>query len=333
MLKSISIPTFVIAAVALLAFDYFSAVNPVEIQEWQVPWEDTRPRDPYVAPDGDIWFVGQRGDYVSEFNPETGKFRRLDLPDGAGPHNLIVDNEGFIWYAGNRAAHIGRLNPEDGSIRQYPMPDQRARDPHTLIFDQNGDIWFTVQGGNFVGKLAVESGDIELIDVPTQRARPYGILVDDNNRPWIVLFGTNKLATVDPETMELTEIPLEREEARPRRIALTSDGKVWYVDYAQGYLGSYNPDDGSFREWQLPEGAGSRPYAMASDDQDRLWMVETGVNPNLFVGFDPKTEKFFSSTPIESGGGTVRHMVFHEPTHSIWFGTDTNYLGQAKLDS
>jgi virginiamycin B lyase len=332
MLKFLSVPILAVAMGSLLALDFTTAVKPVDMQEWQVPWENTRPRDPYVAPDGDIWFVGQRGDYVSEFDPQSEEFRRLELPDGAGPHNLIVDDKGFIWYAGNRAAHIGRLDPNDGSIQKFPMPDERARDPHTLVFDQNGDIWFSVQGGNFVGKLTVETGQVDLIEVPTQRARPYGILIDQNNRPWIALFGTNKLATVDPETMELTEIPLQREEARPRRIALTSDGSIWYVDYAQGYLGRYNPDDESFKEWKLPEGDGARPYAMASDNKDRLWLVETGVDPNLFVGFDPETEEFFSSTPIESGGGTVRHMVFHEPTNTIWFGTDTNYLGRAKLN-
>ncbi|MGK7371424.1 MAG: Vgb family protein [Candidatus Halalkalibacterium sp. M3_1C_030] len=333
MVKSISIICTLAVLTAFISFDIEEIPTKidVQIQEWQVPWEDTRPRDPYVAPDGDVWFVGQRGDYISEFNTETDEFRRIDLPDGAGPHNCIVDEEGFIWYAGNRAAHIGRVNPETGEIKQFPMPNERARDPHTLVFDNNGDIWFTVQGGNFVGKLTVETGDVKLIDVPTQRARPYGIKVDSNNRPWIALFGTHKLATVDPETMELTEIPLEREDARPRRLDLTGDGNIWYVDYAQGYLGEYDPESDSFEEWKLPEGSGSRPYAMVADANDNLWMVETGVSPNLFVGFNPESEEFFSSTAIESGGGTVRHMVFHKPTDSIWFGTDTNYLGQAKI--
>lgn len=303
-----------------------------DIQEWQVPWEDTRPRDPYVAPDGDVWFVGQRGDYIAEFNPSNQQFRRIDLPEGAGPHNCIVDEEGYVWYAGNRAAHIGRVNPETGEIEQIPMPNEQARDPHTLVFDQNGDIWFTVQGGNFVGKLTVADRSVELIEVPTERARPYGIVVDQNNRPWIALFGTNKLATVDPETMELTEIPLERENANPRRLALTSDGHLWYVDYSQGYLGEYNPDEQSFSEWAMPDSSQARPYAMTSDGRDNLWMVETGVDPNIFLGFNPETETFHSQAPIESGGGTVRHMVFHPPTRSIWFGTDTNYLGRTSLE-
>lgn len=331
-LKTLSLP-FIILFVTAIAIQPAPDNPPaVEIEEWQVPWEDTRPRDPYVAPGGTIWFVGQRGDYVAEFDPETDNFRQIELPEGAGPHNCIVDSEGQIWYAGNRAAHIGRVNPEDGSIKEYPMPDERARDPHTLIFDQNEDIWFTVQGGNLVGKLTTSSGNVELIDVPTERARPYGIVIDEDNTIWVALFGTNKLARVDPNTMELTEIPLDRQDARPRRLALTSDGMLWYVDYAGGYLGKYNPSDGSFSEWQLPEGTESRPYAMSSDADDNLWMVETGVSPNLFVGFNPETEEFFSSTPIESGGGTVRHMVFHQPTNSIWFGTDTNYLGQARLN-
>lgn len=306
----------------------------VTITEWEVPWEESRPRDPYVAPDGDIWFVGQRTHYVAEFDPDSEEFRKFDLEDGAGPHTVIVDDEGTPWYAGNRANHIGTVNPETGEIEKFMMPDDNsARDPHTMAFDANGDIWFTSQGANSVGKLDVESGKPQIIEVPTPRARPYGIIMDQNmQRPWICLFGTNKLATVDPETMELKEIELPNEDARPRRLAQTSDGSIWYGDYARGYIGRYNPDNETFEEWPLPSGEKSRPYAVTVDSQDRVWLVETGVSPNMFVGFDTNTKEFVSSTEIESGGGTVRHMVFHEPTNSIWFGTDTNYLGRAQLN-
>ncbi len=81
----------------------------------------------------------------------------------------------------------------------------------------------------------------------------------------------------------------------------------------------------------MPSGASSRPYAMAVDELDRIWFVETGVGPNRFVGFDPATEEFFAATEIESGGGAVRHMYYDPATRSIWFGTDTNYLGRAQL--
>jgi virginiamycin B lyase len=176
-----------------------AAAQDVRITEWPVPWENTRPRDPYVDGRGRVWFVGQRGDYVAYLEPETGEFTRFELGAGAGPHNLIVDDRGYVWYAGNRAEHIGRLDPATGEITKYAMPDPAARDPHTLVFDRDGDIWFTVQGGNFVGKLDVQTGAVRLIAVPTPSARPYGIVVDSQNRPWIAEFGTNKIAMA-PQT-------------------------------------------------------------------------------------------------------------------------------------
>ena len=105
----------------------------VVIQEWPVPWASSRPRDPYVAPDGTVWFVGQRSDYAASFDPASAEFVRFDLPAGSGPHNLIVDANGTVWYAGNQQGHIGKLNPEDGAIETIPMPNAAANDPHTLV--------------------------------------------------------------------------------------------------------------------------------------------------------------------------------------------------------
>jgi len=316
--------------VGLAEADTVEEKAPVDIREWEVPWEG-RPRDPYVRDRSRVWFVGQQSHYVAYLDPSSGEFERYDLEPGTGPHNLIVDEDGSVWYAGNRAAHIGHLDPESGEVQKIEMPDSRARDPHTLRFDHRGDIWFTVQGGNFIGRLDTESSDVKLVPVPTERARPYGIVMDGEGRPYVALLGTYKLATVHPETMEIREIPVPREDARPRRITRTPDGSIWYVDYAQGRLGRYDPASGEFEEWLAPGGADARPYGMTSDDQGRVWFVETGPSPNRLVGFDPGSREFFSVTAIPSGGGTIRNMVYHPPTNEIWFGADTNTIGRAKL--
>jgi virginiamycin B lyase len=305
------------------------APDPVEITEWPVPWENTRPRDPYVGPDGRVWFVGQAGDYVGVLDPASGEFTRFALPEGAGPHNLIVAPDGKIWYAGNRAAHIGILDPSSGKVTQIATPDG-VRDPHTLVWDSKGDIWFTAQQSNYVGHVDVDQRAVHVVPVPTARARPYGIVTDRRDRPWIVLFGTNKLATVD-SGFALREIELPRPEARPRRLVVTSDGMVWYGDYAKGYLGRYDPKTGAVREWPMPAGEASLPYAMTVDDKDRIWLVETGVRPNRLAGFDPGQGAFFATVAIPSGAGSVRHMVFDPKTRSIWFGTDAGTIGRAKL--
>lgn len=323
---------------ALFSMTYQSealAQQTVEIREWTVPWPNTRPRDPYVDARGRVWFVGQVGHYVAMLDPQSGEFTRYDLEPGAGPHNLIVDKSGIIWYAGNAASHIGRLDPATKAIRKIDTPET-ARDPHTLVFDPKGDIWFTVQGGGYVGKLTVADGSVKLVKIPGARPLPYGIIVDPQGRPWFNEFGTNKIGTIDPATMALREYELPNAGARGRRIERTSDGALWYVDYARGFLGRLDPASGKAEEWAAPSGERSRPYAMIVDERDRIWYVETGVAPNQLVGFDTKTKKVISTTPIPSNGATrntVRHMMYHAPTKSIWFGTDAGTIGRARLSS
>lgn len=302
----------------------------IEINEWPVPWQDTRPRDPDIAPDGSIWLVGQGGDYAARFDPTSQEFSRKALPPGTGPHNLIVDRDGSLWIAGNRQAFIGHMNSVTGKLSRFTMPDDTARDPHTLVFSGHNEIWFTLQWSNFVGRLNKRTGHIDLVPMQSEKARPYGIKVDSTGHPWVALLGTNGLATIDPKTLKLEVVYLPRKDARLRRLVITNDDAVWYTDYAQGYIGRYAPESGEFSEWKTPsERAG--PYAMASDRSGRIWFVETWPEPNLLVGFDPLAGTFFSVTPIPSGAGSVRHMVYDQATNSLWFGTDTNNLAQALL--
>ena len=303
----------------------------LEIREWLVPWKRSVPRDPYVDNSGRVWFVGQKDDYVGNMSPEDGLFNRYDLQPGTGPHNLIVDDDRNIWFAGNRKKYIGKLSPSTGQTTLIEMPDSKAKDPHTLVFDEAGDIWFTVQQGNFIGKLTVADNSIELIQVETKKARPYGIIVDRNNMPWAATFGRNKLLQIFPASMTISEIDLPNEKSRPRRLVSTSNGDIWYTDFTLGRLGRYSPANDEFQEWQMPGGDDSRPYGMAVDKNDRIWIVETGLTPNRFVGFDATTGSFLNQTDIPSGGGSVRHMYYYQAGGEVWFGTDTNYIGRAKV--
>lgn len=298
------------------------------IQEWPIPWERSRPRDPYVAAPDEVWFVGQQSDYAAILTPSSGAIKRIDLPAGAGPHNIIVDQRG-AWYAGNKGAHLGLIDRDTHAIRQFTLPGEGRRDIHTMDFDTvTGDLWFTVQGGNQIGQWQAETQQFTLWDVPTTSARPYGLQFF-GGQPWVVLFGSNKLATIADG--ELQEIQLPRDNNRPRRLHVDEFGHVYYVDYVGGYLGRYNPASGEIKEWAAPSGLRSMPYAMAGDNNDYIWFVETGVQPNQLVGFNKTSETFTKPVVIPSGGGSVRHMVYDASDDSLWFGTDTNTIGKATL--
>lgn len=307
-----------------------AAADTVQLSAWDVPWQG-RPRDPYVAPAGDrIWFVGQAGNYVAYFTPANGQFRRVPIDSGTHPHTVVVDKQGNAWYAGNQNGMIGRIDGRTLAITRFPMPEQAARDPHTIDFDARGNLWFSLQNANKMGFLDVASGGVSLIDMPTPRSRPYGVIVAPDGRVWFDLFGTNKIGMIDPRTRAVKEYALPNERTRPRRIARTSDGAIWYTDYTRGFLGRLDPASGAVTEFELPGKAASLPYAMTVDEQDRLWVVETGVRPNRLIGFDAKSRRIFSETPIgQDAVNAVRHMVYDPNTRSIWYGTDLGQLGRA----
>jgi virginiamycin B lyase len=321
-----------LALLALALPSVVAAQGAPTVTEWNVPWGGTRPRDPAVGSDGRIWFVGQVGNYIGVLDPKTGNFRRYDIDEGTHPHNVVMGPDGAAWYAGNQNGIIGRLDPATGEVKRFPMPEADLTDPHTLIFDKSGNLWFTLQGSNAVGHLDPKSGKVRIVRVPQKGSRPYGIVLDSKQRPWFVEFGGNRIGTIDPATFQLKEYTIPDPGARPRRIALGTDDRVYAGDYSRGKLVVLDPKTGQFTEYQNPAGNRSAPYAMASDDQGRIWQVETGVQPNRFVSFDPQTETFGTPVPVTpSGGIVVRHMVFASKTRSFWFGSDANTIGRVAL--
>jgi virginiamycin B lyase len=311
-------------------------MDSVVIQEWKVPWERTRPRDPSVDKDGIAWFVGQAGHYIGRLDPKSGEITRFPLDSGTGPHSQIVGSDGNIWYTGNRANHIGKLDPKTGKITKYPTPEG-VRDPHTMIEDKNGNMWFTAQQSQYVGRFNPKTNKMDVIKMDG-RKNPYGIAIDSKGNVWFNEFATNAIGKLDPNTMELTEYPLPNERTRDRRIGITSDDMIWYTDYSRGMIGRLNPQTKRVDEWPLPGGPTSLPYGMTIDDKDRIWVAEVGKVPTggegakvRIVGFDAKDCSVFSETWVPSGGGTIRHMIFDKNAREVWFGTDANTIGRFKV--
>ncbi len=324
--------------VALALTLVISAVAPAqggprsEPKTWDTPWEKTRPRDPFVDQQGRVWFVGQVGNYVAFLEPNTGVFKKYDIEENSHPHNLVVDDKGLVWFTGNTNGRIYKMDPANGKLTAFPMPDSTVRDPHTMIFDKKGDAWFTAQNAGVVGKLTQSDGKIRLWKMEA-RSRPYGIWMDSKDRPWFDLFGTNKIGTVDASG-EFKAYPLPDERARPRRIAVTPDDAVWYGDYSRGFLGKLDPKSGAVTEFALPSGPRSLPYAMTVDDRGRIWLAETGVQPNRLVAFDPKVGAFTETVTIAAeGNNTIRHMVFDKKSRQIWFGGDANMIGRVQVSA
>jgi virginiamycin B lyase len=283
----------------------------VKFEQWMTPSKPAYPHDPAVAPDGSVWYTGQRANVVGRFDPATQQFMEYTLPTrNSGPHGLQPDKDGNIWYTGNAAGLIGKVDAKTGKITEYKMPNPKATDPHTIAFLPDGRLFFTVQAGNFIGTLdpKTPNGAIKLVESPTVNSRPYGVRLDSKGVPFFDEFNSNKIASADPKTLIIREYPLPDKGARPRRIAVAKDDTVWYGDYARGYLGHLDPKTGKVEEFKSPGGEDSRPYAIDVTADGAVWYVETGDDAkNMLVRFNPETKKF-QTWPIPGGGGTVRNM-------------------------
>lgn len=307
--------------------------HPVTIKEWPVPWPDSHPADPFVAKPDAVWFVGTTGNYLARLNPQTGAFKRIDLMDEPRPQSVIVAANGMVWFSGTQRSYIGRFDPVSRQIAHFAMPNDAAGDPTNLMFEfGEKNIWFTVPKGNIIGRLRLDPGIVDLIGVPRPNARPEGVASAADGTPWFTLPGTSTLAKVSPQQFAVTAFPLKRTDAQPRGLAFSSDGRLWYTDFAQGYLGAFTPATKETKEWRFPAGKDSQPFGIAIDSQDRVWAVETGKAPSKLVGFDPKTEKFFGTTAIPSGGGAVSRLRYDKASGGLWFGTEKNTIGFAKVE-
>ena len=56
-----------------------AAAQGLAVREWQVPWERTRPRDPFVAPDGAIWYVDYARGFLGRLDPVTAAVEEWEV--------------------------------------------------------------------------------------------------------------------------------------------------------------------------------------------------------------------------------------------------------------
>src|ERR1700758_5790047 len=117
--------TMIAAVSALAAVGTLS----VPIKEYEVPTPKSRPHDPAVAPDGSLWYTGQKANKLGRLDPATGKIKEFSLktPD-SGPHGLVADSQGNIWFTAISKGYIGKLDPNTGNITEYHMPQGREAD-------------------------------------------------------------------------------------------------------------------------------------------------------------------------------------------------------------
>ena len=148
-----------------------------EVQYFPVPKGDN-PHDVAPAPDGTVWYTGQRAGVLGRLDPKTGQVERIPLGEGSAPHGVIVGPDGAAWVTDSGLNAIARVDPADprGARRGRCPQDTGRREPqHGRRSIGSGRLWFTGQGGILRPARSADTGDARRCGRRRAGRGPYGI--------------------------------------------------------------------------------------------------------------------------------------------------------------
>jgi virginiamycin B lyase len=257
-----------------------------QLIEFAVP--SSHPHDVAPAPDGTVWYTGQRSGEMGRLDPATGETRVIQLPGSSSPHGVIVAADGAAWITDGGANAIVRIDGTTEAITSYPLPANRPNtNLNTAAIDRNGVVWFTGQNGIY-GSLDPATGAMNVYDAPRGRGL-YGITATPNGDIYYASLAGSYVGQVNIDTGEVIVLDPPTPGQGARRVWSDSRGRIWVAEWNVGQLALYDPADGSWREWKLP-GASPLAYAVYVDEKDMVWVTDFGGN--ALVRFDPQTEAF-----------------------------------------
>jgi len=289
-----------IAAVAALAL---TTAHAAQVSYYQLP-QEAYPHDVAPAPDGKVWYSGQRLGVLGIFDPATGKAEHVPLGQGSAPHGVVAGPDGAAWLTDGGQNAIVRFDPATRAIKAFPLPRDFSRaNLNTAVFDRAGMLWFTGQSGVY-GRVDPKTSKVDAWRAP-KGFGPYGITATPSGEVWYASLAGDHIARVDTDTGAATVVEPLRKGVGPRRIWSDSKGLLWVSFWNSGEVGRYDPAAKTWKSWALPNSK-SGCYSVYVDDKDKVWL--TDFVANAIVRFDPTTERF-ESFPSNKRGASVRQML------------------------
>ncbi|MPZ58522.1 MAG: lyase [Rhizobiales bacterium] len=260
-------------------------------------------RDVTPAPDGSIWFCGQRNGTLGRLDPKIGAHELVELGPGATPHGVVIGPDGAPWITEGGQNAIARVDPQDHKVTLFRLPAKQSyANLNTGVFDKTGIYWFTGQSGIY-GRLDPKSGEMTVFDAPRGRG-PYGITRTPAGDIWYASLAGSHIAKIDLKSGKATIVDPPTKGQGARRVWSDSKGRLWVSEWNSGNVSVHDPANGSWRQWKLP-GERPRTYSVYVDDKDIVWLTDFGAN--AIVRFDPATERF-TSFPSDRPNANVRQM-------------------------
>src|SRR3984957_12728293 len=92
-----------------------------------------------------------------------------DLPDGAAPHDTLLDPAGNVWFTDFQHMFISKLDPKTGKVTRYPVPIAKPGSPTGALMvtmDKDGHIWQAMMGQAEITEVDPKTGRVSTYLAP-----------------------------------------------------------------------------------------------------------------------------------------------------------------------
>ncbi|SDZ01875.1 hypothetical protein [Nitrosomonas sp. Nm33] len=326
------------------------------ITEYSLNWPSTAHGSTHelVIDEAHIYVTGQNMDQIAKCNYGGQVVDYYKMPDGSGPHGILIDKHGRLWVSLEFFGLVVQLDDQGKIVKEIDVRlfVQGAKTPinpapHGICLDADGEtIWFTGKRTSTVGKINPDSS-VEHFQLNNLAAMPIFLSAGADGNIW----GTELLASAILNIFgdgTVREFPIPTSNSRP--IAVIPDPSspfMWFTEEAGVKIGKIDLS-GKITEYPVP--ALQKNDILASlvfDYDDNLWVQvyvdQNNPNPSGYdyiLKFDKSIRHIegsdiagipFSMHTLPSRG-TMMHRIKMDYKGNLWF-TEmmTDKLGKITL--
>jgi len=292
--------------------------------EYDMPAPNRMPFSAAPARDGGIW-IPNFGDAnkISRLDPKMGRIQDFSVSNRgtAAIHSAVPAPDGSVWLAEQGSNKLGRWDPVTKQITEYQdvyLPGYEGTESggsrHTVRVDSQGIVW---SSGYPFTRFDPETRTFH--DFPEAK-HTYSLALDGQGNVWFTDPGKGEIGRIDSKTLKVSESAPPTSGGYERRLAIDSEGVVWFGEYQTGKIARFDPRSEQFKEYDLPGGSDTFPYAIAIGSDHGIWY--SSYYEDIVGRLDPATGKV-TAYAFPHSENTIREF-FPDSKGRIWYGSPSN---------
>lgn len=176
------------------------------------------------APDGRLWFTGERGRY-GLFDLRAGLLQLFAVPRDAGAGGIAATPGGVLYFTSFDGNYLAQVAPDLATATPLDLPIDKPG-PRRVASDSRGRLWTTAWGSGQLALYDPANGRWRAWSLPGRQPRPRAVHADAQDRIWLTDDTANAILRFDLATEQFAALALPTA-AGPISQLASRPGELW----------------------------------------------------------------------------------------------------------